>query len=213
MVAYDQRGHGDSAAVAGPMSLARGVRDLENVATALGEPIDTLVGHSWGGAIAILAGARLPVRRVVAIDPMIRQVPDAWYAEYLEELREQFALAGDARDAAVRNEYAQWDPADVEGKVHAVHAMTTVPIAALRTENPPESWDLRPAIAGFERPLLLAMAAAGEGINTDETLEQLTLERSRRVETANFPGAGHNLHRTAFPAFASRLDDFLADTT
>ena len=72
MVAYDQRGHGDSAGITGPMSLERGVRDLENVVAALGEPVDALVGHSWGGAIAIAGGRRLPVQRVVAIDPMVR---------------------------------------------------------------------------------------------------------------------------------------------
>ncbi len=131
VVAYDQRGHGDSATVTGPMSLARGVRDAQNVLTALGEPVDVLAGHSWGGAVAILAGAQLPVARVAAIDPMIRQVEASWYEEYLEELGELFALVGDERDAKVRADYADWSALDVDGKVHAVHSMTTTPIAGL----------------------------------------------------------------------------------
>jgi len=212
VVAYDQRGHGDSCGVAGPMSLQRGIRDAENVAHALGEPVDLLIGHSWGGAVAILAGLRLTVWRVAAIDPMIHQVADSWYEEYLQELREQFALVGEARDANVREGYASWDPVDVEAKVHAVHAMTPDPIEGLMRENPPESWDLRRAIAGYDKPLFLAMAALGESINDDAALEEIERKHASQVEIATFPGAGHNIHRTAFPALAKALDDWLLRT-
>ena len=157
LVSYDQRGHGDSAQVAGPMTLARGVADAANVAASLDEPVDVLLGHSWGGAVAILAGARLPVARVVTVDPMIRQVSVDWYDDYLAELRELFALTGNLRDARVREDYRDWSAPDVEGKVHAVHAMTAEPIAGLLRENPPDGWDLRENIFRYEKPLLLAL--------------------------------------------------------
>ncbi len=95
----------------------------------------TRLSVTLGAARSPSAGAQPPVRRVVAIDPMIHQAPDAWYDEYLQELREQFELTGEARDAAVRAEYHDWDPLDVAGKVHAVHAMTSEPIERLRAEN------------------------------------------------------------------------------
>ncbi|MDQ6779717.1 MAG: alpha/beta hydrolase, partial [Candidatus Eremiobacteraeota bacterium] len=53
--AYDQRGHGDSAAVTGNMSLERSLADVRDVAAAIGEPV-ALIGHSWGGAVVLLAG-------------------------------------------------------------------------------------------------------------------------------------------------------------
>jgi pimeloyl-ACP methyl ester carboxylesterase len=212
VVAYDQRGHGDSAKVHGPMALARGVRDVENVATALGEPIDLLIGHSWGGAIAIQAGMRMAVWRVAAIDPMIRQVLDRWYEEYLEELRQQFAHQGEARAALVREEYAAWHPTDVEAKVHAVATMTPDPIEGLMRENPPTSWDLRPTIAIYDKPLWLAMAAPGESINDDETLAEIVERHSSNVDIETFPGAGHNVHRTAFETMVKSLDDWMART-
>lgn len=212
VVAYDQRGHGDSAAVAGPMTLERGVRDAENVIAALGEPVDLLLGHSWGGAIAILAGTQLPVARVAAIDPMIRQVSGAWYEEFLEELRESFAATGAERDAKTREEYAAWSPLDVEGKVHAVHSMTIAPIEALWKENPPEAWDLTAIIANYEKPLLLALAARGESINNDTVLEDVEREHAPSATLVGFPGAGHNLHRTGFDAFATALDNWLGQT-
>lgn len=212
IVAYDQRGHGDSAAVHGPMALSRGVRDVENVATALGEPIDLLIGHSWGGAIAIQAGLRMPVWRVAAVDPMIRQVLDQWYEEYLEELRQQFALHGEARAALVRSEYGAWHPTDVEAKVHAVATMTPDPIEGLMRENPPTSWDMRPAIASYDKPLWLAMAAPGESINDDETLAEIVERHSSTVDIETFPGAGHNVHRTAFEVMAKSLDAWMERT-
>jgi pimeloyl-ACP methyl ester carboxylesterase len=209
VAAYDQRGHGESAGIAGPMSLDRGVKDAAEIAAALGEPVAGLLGHSWGGAVAILAGARLPVERVAAIDPMIRQAPRAWYQEYVEELAASFARTGDDREAQVREEYAAWHPLDVEGKVHAVRTMTTAPIEGLRSENPAESWDLRRAIAGYEKPLLLALAAPGESINGRSALVEVEAHHSPLVEVVSFPGAGHNLHRTAFEGFARVLDAWL----
>jgi pimeloyl-ACP methyl ester carboxylesterase len=212
VVAYDQRGHGDSAHVAGPMALERGIRDLEEVHAAIGEPVDLLLGHSWGGAVVIEGGANLPVRRVAAVDPMIRQAEESWYQEFLEELREQFGLEGPARDDLIRKEYVAWSPVDVEGKVHAVRTMTAAPIEGLLRENPADEWDLRFRIATYDKPLLLAMADRGEGINEDLTLDEIEAERTKIVRIIWFRGAGHNLHRTAFDSFARALDDFLNRT-
>jgi pimeloyl-ACP methyl ester carboxylesterase len=209
VAAYDQRGHGDSAFIAGPMSLERGVRDLQNVATALDEPIEAYIGHSWGGAVAIRAGLHSNVERVAAIDPMIRQVDDTWYGEYLEELSESFALTGDDRDRRTREDYADWAPEDVEGKVHAVHAMTVVPIEGLRRENTPQDWDLREEIARYDRPLWLALADPIGSINDRATLDEVAGRHSPLVKITAFPGQGHNLHRTDFDTFARDLAGFL----
>ncbi|MGR4065945.1 MAG: alpha/beta fold hydrolase [Vulcanimicrobiaceae bacterium] len=209
VAAYDQRGHGDSAGVHGPMTLERGVRDLENVYAQIGQPVDALLGHSWGGAIAIRGGVRLPVHRVAAIDPMIRQCDDAWYQEYVGELRDQFALAGAARDEAVRTEYSAWSPEDVEGKVHAVHHMTSGPIEMLWRQNPPELWDLRPDLASYGKPLLLALPPKDGSINDPATLDDVERDHSATVEIATIEAAGHNLHRTHFAAFAPVLEAFL----
>lgn len=209
VVAYDQRGHGDLAQVTGPMTLDRGVRDLANVVDALGQPVDALVGHSWGGAIAIRAGAMLPVPRVAAIDPMLRQVDAQWYAEYLDELRVHFLLQGDARDAFTRSDNAAWHPLDIEGKVHAMHGMTLAPIQGLLDENPPSAWNLTEEIGRYAKPLLMLMADRDEGINASAWLDAVAAARPPSVEIVTFAGQGHNLHRTDFDAVAARLTTFL----
>lgn len=212
--AYDQRGHGDSAGVTGPMTLHRALLDLYNVMDALPEPVDTMVGHSWGGAVAILGGRRFDVRRIVAVDPMIRQAGDDWYDEFLEELKSLFARKSEDRDRAVQDEYTAlgWGELDVERKKHAVRSMTTVPIARLRDENPPETWDLRRDLEEYPKPLLLAMADSSQSIVQLDDLKYVREHSGRNVAIRVFEGQGHNLHRTDFDRFAEEVDIFLRRT-
>ncbi len=208
IVAYDQRGHGDSAATTGPMSLAQGVRDLRKVAANVGARF--LVGHSWGGAVVVRGGSDLNVDAVIAIDPMIVQVDDDWYAEYIEELDETFALTGAARDARTREDFDQWHPEDIEGKVHAVHTMTSAPIAGLRDDNRDGAWDLRADIASYDKPLLLVMAGKDGSIVPAEVIDEIANRHSSNVRIVTFEEQGHNLHRTDFDAFATVVDEFLS---
>ena len=206
--AYDQRGHGDAASVHGPMALSRGMRDLAEVAGGLAEPIDVVVGHSWGGAVAILGAPPIGARCVVAIDPMLNQAPDVWYAEYLAELAGVFALEGDDRERRVRSEYPG-HPLDVEGKVHAMRSMSVAPIAGLQRENPAAAWPLPAALAAYDRPLLLAMADPAKSIVDAATMSRVRAMVPPTVEIVTFAGAGHSLHRTDFEAFERELRRFL----
>ena len=213
--AYDQRGHGDSAGVTGPMTLHRALLDLYNVMDAMPDSVDTLVGHSWGGAVTILGGRRFDVRRIVAVDPMIRQAGDPWYDEFISELRALFANKGDARDAKIQEEYTQlgWGEIDVERKKHAVRNMTTIPIERLRTDNPAETWDLRRDLEDYPKPLLLAMADASESIVPLEDLKYVREHGGPNVAIRVFEGQGHNLHRTAFEQFIREVDVFFERST
>lgn len=212
--AYDQRGHGDSAGIKGPMTLHRALLDLFNVLQKIDEPVDTLGGHSWGGAVAILGGRRFDVRRVVAVDPMIRQADDAWYDDFLDDLKTLFSKKGDARDAAVEEELAPlgWGAIDVERKKHAVRDMTDEPIRRLRDENPHEAWDLRRDLEAYPKPLFLAMADASGSIVSLDDLKTVRDRGGSNIALRVFEGEGHNLHRTAFDRFISELDVFLERT-
>lgn len=212
--AYDQRGHGDSADTTGPMTLHRALLDLYNAMEALPDPVDVLIGHSWGGAVAILGGRRFDVQRVVAVDPMIRQAGGPWYDEFLADLKSLFAHKGAARDAKVAEEYRElgWGEIDIERKKHAVRNMTAEPIERLRDENPPEAWDLRRDLEEYPKPLLLAMADASESIVPIEDLRYVRERGGPNVSIRVFEGQGHNLHRTEFERFTQELDTFLDRT-
>lgn len=209
--AYDQRGHGDSASVQGPMTLHRALLDLYNVMQTIPDPVDVLLGHSWGGAVGILGGRRFDVNRIVAVDPMIRQAGDVWYDEFLSDLRALFAYKGAERDAKVAQEYREygWGEIDVERKKHAVREMTLTPIERLRDENPPESWDLRGDLEAYPKPLLMLMAGAGESIVPIEDLKFVRERGGPNVAIRVFEDQGHNLHRTAFERFVREVDTFL----
>jgi pimeloyl-ACP methyl ester carboxylesterase len=67
--AYDQRGHGDAETTA-PMTLDVLAADLRSVADSIGT-VAAVVGHSWGGAVALVGGPKI-ARALVLVDPMIR---------------------------------------------------------------------------------------------------------------------------------------------
>jgi pimeloyl-ACP methyl ester carboxylesterase len=210
VVAYDQRGHGDSSGVTGPMTLARAQRDCENVVAHMCETPFALIGHSWGGAVVLLCGRRAPVEKIVAIDPMLRQCDDRWYSEFLEELAPLFALEGEARAEKVRHEYAQWPQIDRERKVHAVATMDARPIERLRDENSLSDWDLRATLVRYPRPLLVAVAQQSESIISASDLQLVRERGGPNVQTVVFENQGHSLHRTDFERFVRVLEEFLS---
>ena len=203
--AYDQRGHGDSAAVTGPMILERSLLDLEAVARAIGGEVRALLGHSWGGAVAILGGRRIATERVVAIDPMIHPAVGSWYADFVEELRPVFAAGADAREAMIRDSYATLPPIEVDAKLHAMRSMTLEPIVALGDENQVDAggWDLRDTVSAYPKPMLLLLADPADSVVSADDVAFVRAHAGPNVQIEVFAGEGHSLQRTAFERFVA----------
>jgi len=202
--AYDQRGHGDSAAVPGPMTLARSVDDLVAVGDAVADRVDLLIGHSWGGAVAILGARRLRARRVIAIDPMIRVVPGTFESEYVDDLRETLSLERGLREGAIRAMYAGSHPSDVAGKLHAMMPMTIGALEHLGGDNDVDGggWNVRKALENYPVPLDILAA----GVDSVMSADDLAFVRERggpNVAITVFENEGHNLQRSAFDRFAA----------
>jgi len=209
--AFDQRGHGDAAGVPGPMRLDRHVTDLITVLRVAGHDVAAIAGHSWGGAVVILAGRDAPVRGVVAVDPMIYTPPGTWRREYLDDTEALLAKAWPERSVAVREALAAWHPLDVEGKLHAIRHMTAEPIARLGSENRVDEggWNLRGAVADYPKPLLICAAGPEDSVMSAEDAAFIRSQGGENVAIVAFPDQGHNLHRTAFDAFATEVAAFL----
>jgi pimeloyl-ACP methyl ester carboxylesterase len=212
VVAYDQRGHGDSANVGGPMSLARSVADLAAVAAALDEPIYGLLGHSWGGAVAILGGREIRAERVIAIDPMIHQAPGMWAADFVDDLREVFAIPPAGREAAIRSMFAGSPAVEIDAKVHAMRAMRIETIEALGAQNDADAghWDLRESLRAYPKPLYLAVADPSDSVIFPDDLAFIRDAGGPKVTIEVYAGEGHTLQRTAFAKFAASADRFLS---
>jgi len=212
VVAYDQRGHGDSAAVAGPMTLERSLADLAAVAATLGGPIRGLIGHSWGGAVAIVGGRRIACERVVAIDPMVHQASGMWAADFVDDVRDVLAIPPAQRGPAVRAMFSGAPPIEIDAKVHAMASMRIEAIEALGAENGADAgkWDLREALRDYPKPLYLAVADPGDSVIFPDDLAFVRAFGGPNVSIDVYTGEGHTLQRTAFEKFAAAVDRFLA---
>jgi pimeloyl-ACP methyl ester carboxylesterase len=209
--AYDQRGHGDSASVLGPMTLEQSLADLAAVAAAIGEPIDALVGHSWGGAVALLGGRRIAAARVIAIDPLLRVPAGSFAADYVDELRPILSLPPDEREPLVRALVDHLDETEQLAKVHAMRTMSIESVASIGRENLVDegAWDLRERLSAYPVPLYLAIAGV-DSVIAPEDVAALESLCGPRATLEVFANDGHSLHRTAFDEFASSLASFLS---
>jgi pimeloyl-ACP methyl ester carboxylesterase len=209
--AYDQRGHGDSAATTGPMTLERGVADMREVEANIGGDIAALVGHSWGGAIVILAGRASRAKSVVAIDPVLRVLPDTWRREYLDDAESDFAKPFDDLAQELRVRLAEWPAIDVDAKLHAVRHMTAEPIARLASENRVEEggWNILKDVAAYPKPLLVFAAGPDDSVMSGDDRATLQSTSGANLKMREYFDQGHNLHRTAFDRFVADLGLFL----
>lgn len=191
------------------MTLAQSVRDLAVVARFARAPIDTIVGHSWGGAVALLGGLDLRPARVVAIDPMIAVPAGTFESEYVDDLRAFFALDPAVREPQIRAMYEGLAPVDVDAKLHAMATMNVASLEALGRENHVDGggWDLRERIAAYPVPLLV-LAAGIESVMSAADLAFLAERGGPNVRVRTFSNDGHNLHRTAFDEFADAVASF-----
>lgn len=210
VVAYDQRGHGDSS-VKGPMTFERGLCDLEEVVASLGEPVHALLGHSWGGAVVVAGGRRIDVDRVAAIDPMLRVEEGVWTNSVLPEYQKIFAQTLEEREASIRKSFAALPEIEVESKLHATRRLTYDPVAALGADNEIDSgkWDFRELVRRYPKPLLIAVADPKRTVVPDEERDEYRAFGGGNVRVEVFAGASHSLQRDAFDRFMPVLEEFL----
>jgi 3-oxoadipate enol-lactonase len=209
--AYDQRGHGDSAAITAPMTHDQSVRDLLTVARAIDGEVSALIGHSWGGAIVLRAGHEVRCGRVVAVDPMIHYAAGVWAADFVDDLVPLLAGPQAAREGAVREMFAGLAQVEVDAKVHALRHMTIEPIVALGADNGADAgqWDLRDVVRDYPKPLLLLLADPSDSVVLPDDVAFVREHGGNHVAIEVFEGEGHALHRTAFDRFARSVSGFL----
>ena len=164
LIMYDQRGGGRSDIVTDPALLTASshVRDLEALREHLGIPKMSLIGLSWGSALAVLYADAHPERiaRIVFLNPMppankpyVQQREEKTASliagrdrERLQEIRKEWALAGDdhLRSLCVEQFHIlsgpyfsnprSYDPSRPEASVagREIAGMCGAPAAALR---------------------------------------------------------------------------------
>jgi len=214
--ALDQRGHGDSIKPSrGAYSLRRTADDALAFMEALSLEHPVLIGHSWGGATAIvLASGAWTQKPAPNFSHVILEDPAHNFGRGDPEERSAFYTRDIGRPPhELRPEIAAsspgWTEADIEGKIDALQKVTREAVVSVFSEGG-QAGDLLPLLAKITAPTLLMRADAALGTTMDaaawERARQYLPAHSRAVEVN---GATHNVHRSKFAAFMQVINDFL----
>lgn len=188
--AVDLRGHG-SAPRALDYTIDAFAADVAATTPPQGGPWDLVIGHSLGGAAAVVASAGQPgwARRLVLIDPGI--VVLGADAETVRASQEQ-AFA-DNRAELVRAEHPNWHPLDIELKVDAVARASRWAVDQVAVQNP--NWDVRDACARVGVPThVIGADPAVYSLFTGDIAAGV-LAANPRFTMSIVAGAGHSPHR------------------
>lgn len=151
---------------------------------------DAVLGHSIGGAAAIVAAAIAPdwARRLVLLDPAVRA--DAELRQTI--LTNQLTAHEGATIATVAEQNPQWHPTTVELRVHAVRQASRFALEHAVLDNP--EWDVTSEAERLTTPtLVIAGEPARGGMFAGDHGDAL-LAANRRLRAVVVAG-GHNAHR------------------
>ena len=213
--AFDMRGHGESIKPQSGYSLRHTADDALAFMDALKLENPLLMGHSWGGATAIvLASGAWTDKPVPRLSHVILEDPAHTFGTGDVEVRARYYVKDIGRSPdELRPEIAAtspgWTDADIEGKIDALQHVTREAVISVFKEAG-EDGEILPYLANITAPTLLirADAALGSTMNDAawEKAKQYLPKNSRAVEIGR---ASHNVHRSQFDAFMQVVNDFL----
>jgi pimeloyl-ACP methyl ester carboxylesterase len=210
------RGHGESIKPpAGAYSLRHTADDAAAFIEALGLDNPALMGHSWGGATAIvLASGAGSHRPIPTISHLILEDPAHDFGSGDVEERAAYYTRDIGRpDEELRLEIAAsnpgWTEEDIKGKIDALHNLSREAVVSVFADAGREG-ELLPLLASITAPTLLIRADSALGT----TLNEAAWEQAKRLLPVNsyavqIDGATHNIHRSKFDAFMQVVNDFL----
>lgn len=214
--ALDMRGHGDSVKPGrDAYSLRHTADDAAAFIEALGLENPLLIGHSWGGATAIvLASGALSQKPVPGFSHIILEDPAHNFGNGDAEERAAPHIKDIGRPAQeLRAEIAasspDWTEADIEGKIDALQKVTREAVVSVFAEATP-SGSILPLLAKIAAPTLLVRADAELGTTlNDAAWEQAKQYLTAQSRAVQIDGATHSIHRNKFDAFMQVVNDFL----
>jgi 3-oxoadipate enol-lactonase len=206
---YDQRGHGGTPATDGSYSFDLLVADVVALLDALSIKRAHFCGLSMGGMTALFLAERHPERfdRIIACDCGPASTPAS-----AQQWKERIDVAGEkGMEALVEPTIARWFPPEFVAKKPPVldkvrEMIRSTPFAGFRgCALALSDYDLRPGLAGIDRPTLLMVGTK------DATLAGIRQikEAVRGAALIELEGAGHiaNLEQPA--AFTGAVREFL----
>lgn len=215
--ALDMRGHGDSIhPEAQNYSLRQTADDAAAFIQALDLPSPIVVGHSWGGATAlVLAGGEDAEHPAPQLARIILEDPAHAFgrgnrAELIAFYTRDIGRPADELRREIAADNPGWTSADIEGKIDALHKVTRTAVEGVFTQAALEG-KLLPLLARIPIPVLLLRADANMGTTMNDTdwqhAQQYLTAPGRAIQ---IDGATHNIHRSMFDDFMQAVNEFLA---
>ena len=227
LIFYDQRGRGESQVPPGPRAarIEHDAGDVPALRRALGLSRWDVLGHSWGGGVAMLAAEQdqEAVRRLVLVDPV--GVTSAWMPDLvpsalprldaparaiLERLDTAALMAPDpdVHSAYARALYPAWFADRDLASMFSPPRSTSTTGAAISANLRRSGYDWRPLLRGLRVPTVVIH---GEADLLPVTLAEETAGTIEGARLLLVPGAGHMPFWEAPEHFFSAVDAFLSE--
>ena len=227
LILYDQRGRGESQVPPGPRAarIEHDAGDVPALRQALGLTRWDLLGHSWGGGIAMLAAEQdqAGVRNLVLVDAV--GVTSDWLADLVPSALPRLGPAERAtlerldlatlqqpdphiHSAYSRALYPAWFADRDLAALFSPPRSTSVTGAAIAARIRREGYDWRPLLRGLRVPTIVMH---GEADLLPVALAEETAGTIEGARLVLLPGAGHMPFWEAPEHFFSVVDDFLSE--
>ena len=199
VVAPDLRGHGESPP-GGDYALSSYTADV----LALGGPWDAVLGHSMGGAIAVLAsaeGSRF-ARRLILHDPAL-MIGATGAEEALGWLLEPYERPQTLEETIGAN--PAWEPKDARLKAESLLQCSADVVRATVYDNP--DWTLIAETVSVPMPTTVIGGDPGHGGIMPVTIGEWFASESSLIDYVMLPGSGHSAHRetASYDAYLSTV--------
>lgn len=198
LTAVDLRGHGSSPA-GDRYTVADYASDLPR------EDWDAVVGHSLGGAAAVVAAAQPGfTRSLVLLDPVL-EVPEAEFEAVAADQVSELTLD----EASVAEAKPHWHERDRAAKLVGVRAV--VPDAVERTFTDAGEWNVVAEARALTVPTLILSGDPAVYTMLDPELARSLVESTPSIEYRVIAGAGHSPHRDVPEVTLEALRERLLD--
>lgn len=210
VTAFDMPGHGESGTLPGHQ-ITSVAEHIVAACRTLAIEVDTLVGHSWGGATAIAAAAALQPRQLVLIDPLVR-LTAAWGAAVIERYAEGIGQAVHQTTPWLTARNKLWHRCDVLWKAEALQQCRREAVEGLFLHS--GDWELSAAYETLPAATLCLVAAPEATILS--AADQTALQQHCTQPEALYrqiEGTDHNMHRAGFDVTMPVLLEWLKQQT